>query len=265
VRNRDRWNVIDVEADGRVTVSHMGGHGRVTLTADYVTAHVRLGYAATAHGHQWDTVDVGIVLVTAATNHRSLYVGATRGRQENRLLVVTDETQEASEVLEQVLTNDRADTPAVAQRRHMAAQLPGSTGGGDARSAEGKLVAAPRALDDVKRRTGPFLQPLHEADSDVRTAEDVLRTCRTALVSAPAWRRRRPAVSVAHASEVLADATGRRDAAEQAAAPYLAEVHVAEAHVEQAECAATTCRVQDLLDSLSLTAQARGIGRGIGV
>ena len=238
----------------------------MTLTADYVTAHVRLGYAATAHGHQGDTVDVGIAIVTAATSHRSLYVGATRGRQENRLLVVTDESQEAREVLEQVLTNDRADTPAVAQRRHLAAQLPGSNGvGRDSRSAEETLAAARRALDDVKRRTDPFLQPLHEAESDVRAAEDVLRKSRTALVNAPSWRRRRPAQSVADASEALTEATGRRDAAEQEAAPYLADVEVAEAQVEQAERNATTSRIQDRLDSLSLTAQAREIGQGIGI
>jgi len=266
VRNRDRWNVVGVAADGGMTVSHLGGHGQVTLTAAYVTANVRLGYAATAHGHQGDTVDVGIAIVTAATSHRSLYVGATRGRQENRLLVATDESQEARDVLEQVLTNDRADTPAVAQRRHLAAQLPGSSGvGGDARSAEEKLAAARRALDDVKRRIDPFLQPLQEAESDVRAAEDALRTSRTALVNSPAWRRRRPARSVADASEALTDATGRRDAAEHAAAPYLADVDAAEAQVEHAERYATTARMRDRLESLSLTAQARGIGRGVGI
>lgn len=70
--------------DGALTVSHLGRHGTVTLPAD-VRSQVQLGYAATAHGHQGDTVDVGLTLVTAATIHRSLYVGATRGWDENRL------------------------------------------------------------------------------------------------------------------------------------------------------------------------------------
>jgi conjugative relaxase-like TrwC/TraI family protein len=266
VRNRDPWKVVGVSADGRMTVSHLHGHGQVTLAADYVTANVRLGYAATAHGHQGDTVDVGIAIVTAATNHRSLYVGATRGREENRLLVVTDEAQEAREVLEQVLTNDRADTPAVAQRRRLAAQLPGSSGvGDDARSAEEKLAAARRALDDVKRRTDPFLRPLHEAEKDVRAAEDALRESRSALVNAPAWRRRRPARSVADTSEALTDATGRRDAAEHAAEPYLADVQLAEAHVDQAERDASIARIRERLDSLALAVPAQGIERGIGI
>lgn len=83
VRNRERWTVAAVHDDGALTVSHLGRHGSVTLPADYVRAHVQLGYAATAHGHQGDTVDISITLVTAATTHRSLYVGATRGRDEN--------------------------------------------------------------------------------------------------------------------------------------------------------------------------------------
>jgi ATP-dependent exoDNAse (exonuclease V) alpha subunit len=126
IRNRDRWVVVDVGRDGSLTVSHLDGHGQVTLPADYARAHVRLGYAATGPGHQGDTVDIGIGVVTAATTNRSLYVAITRGRAENRILIVTDEPGEARDVLEQILTNDRADTPAVAQRRHLAAQVPGT-------------------------------------------------------------------------------------------------------------------------------------------
>ncbi len=83
-------------------MSHGAGHGRVTLPADYVGEHVRLGYAATEHGHQGHTVDVALALVSPATTHRGLYVGATRGRQANRLCVVTEtaDLAEARDVLE---------------------------------------------------------------------------------------------------------------------------------------------------------------------
>ena len=86
---------------------------------DYVRDHVRLGYAATEHGNQADTVDVGIQLVSPATTCRGLYVGATRGREENRIHVVTESADpaEARDVLEAVLAYDRADVPAVTQRR----------------------------------------------------------------------------------------------------------------------------------------------------
>lgn len=65
-----------VGVDGSLAVAHDQGHGTVVLPADYVRNHVRLGYAATAHGNQGDTVDLSIAIVTAGTSHRSVYVGA---------------------------------------------------------------------------------------------------------------------------------------------------------------------------------------------
>jgi DNA repair exonuclease SbcCD ATPase subunit len=87
-----------------------------------VAEHVRLGYAATEHGHQGDTVDVGTALTSAATSHRGLYVAVTRGRDENRIHVITehDDLAEARDVLDGVLSHDQADSPAVAQRRNLA-------------------------------------------------------------------------------------------------------------------------------------------------
>jgi conjugative relaxase-like TrwC/TraI family protein len=126
VRNRDLWVVTATHSGGALTVSHLGGHGTLTLPADYARRHVRLGYAATEHGHQGGTVDVGIALVSAATTHRGLYVGVTRGRDDNRVHVVTESTDpaEARDVLECVIAHDRADVPAVTQRRDLAHQIP---------------------------------------------------------------------------------------------------------------------------------------------
>src|SRR5439155_3902841 len=57
-----------------------------------------------------------------ATTHRGLYVGATRGRDENHLYVIaeTSDVAEARDLLDAVLARDRADVPAVSQRRHLA-------------------------------------------------------------------------------------------------------------------------------------------------
>jgi hypothetical protein len=126
IRNRDRWTVTATHLDGTLTVAHYGGHGSATLPADYAAQHLRLGYAATEHGNQADTVDIGIDLVSQATTHRGLYVGMTRGRDENQLLVVTETADlgEARDVLEAVLAHDRADVPAVTQRRELNRQIP---------------------------------------------------------------------------------------------------------------------------------------------
>jgi conjugative relaxase-like TrwC/TraI family protein len=126
VRNRDLWSVTAAHPSGALTVSHLGRHGVITLPPDYVNRHVRLGYAATEHGNQSDTVDVGIALVSTATTHRGLYVAMTRGRDDNRVHVITETTDvaEARDVLECVLAHDRADIPAVTQRRDLALQVP---------------------------------------------------------------------------------------------------------------------------------------------
>jgi ATP-dependent exoDNAse (exonuclease V) alpha subunit len=122
VRNRDVWYVDAISPDGSLTVSHLTGHGSIRLPADYSHQHVRLGYAATEHGNQSVTVDVGIELVSTGTTHCGLYVGATRGREDNRMYVVTEspDPAEARSVLEAVIAFDRVDIPAVTQRRSLA-------------------------------------------------------------------------------------------------------------------------------------------------
>jgi len=128
VRNRDRWTITVDHGDGSLTVTPLDGHGHghVRLPVDYVREHVRLGYAATEHGNQGVTTDIAYQLVTDVTTHRGLYVGATRGRDSNQFLVVTDtnDIADARDVLDRVLTFDRADVPATAQRRHLHAVQP---------------------------------------------------------------------------------------------------------------------------------------------
>ncbi len=98
----------------------------MTLPADYVHDHVRLGYAATEHGWQSDTVDTAIAVTSPVTTRRGLYVAATRGSDINTLCVVTesDDIAEARDVLEAVIAADRADVPATTQRRNLAAASP---------------------------------------------------------------------------------------------------------------------------------------------
>jgi hypothetical protein len=116
--------VTDIDNDGSLTVTKLHGHGTVTLPPDYVIDHVRLGYAATEYGHQSITTDTSITLATGATTCRGLYVAMSRGRHDNTVHVVTDthDPAEARDALERILANERADLPAVSQRRGLAAQ-----------------------------------------------------------------------------------------------------------------------------------------------
>ena len=89
VRNRDTFIVINVtKAD--ITVS--GPTGTAKLPADYVKAHVELGYAQTSHASQGRTVDHSLLVVAEGDtpDRAGVYVPMTRGRHTNRAVVVTD-------------------------------------------------------------------------------------------------------------------------------------------------------------------------------
>jgi conjugative relaxase-like TrwC/TraI family protein len=124
VRNRELWTVIDVAASGLV-----GRRRRDAATAmlptDYVVDHVQLGYAATEPGNQSDTTTRSITLVTHATTARGLYVGMSRGREENLALVVTGshDRVDARELLEHVIISEHDDVPAMSQRRQLAREI----------------------------------------------------------------------------------------------------------------------------------------------
>jgi hypothetical protein len=288
VRNRDHWEVTAVGREGSLAVRHVAGQGLVTLPADYARAHVRLGYGATAHGHQGDNVDIGLTIVTRATTHRTLYVGATRGRQENRVLVVTEEPDldQARDVLEQALTNERADTPAVVQRRNLAAQQPRTdrrnqrpphlptptpattptrraTPQLSVKAAERRLVAARNAFDEAKRLAEPVLRSMRDAEAAMHAADEARRVV---AAKARPWSGRRAAQSMRQASAKLDDARSRLDDALREAAPYLARIDVAEERVRDTERDVRIARSLERLERISdpdHTLQHRG--RGIGL
>jgi conjugative relaxase-like TrwC/TraI family protein len=126
VRNRDYWTVDAITVDGGLAVTRIDGHGTITLPPHYARQHVHLGYAATEPGNQAETADRSLTLATPATTGRGLYVAVTRGRDDNQILVVADthNVLDAVDTLQQILTNDRADTPAVGIRRELAAAVP---------------------------------------------------------------------------------------------------------------------------------------------
>ena len=177
VRNRDRWTITATHEDGSITARSATSDATVTLPATYVSEFVQLAYATTEHGNQGITTDTSITLVTATTTGRGLYVGATRGRDHNQLLVLTDQhtEPEAIDLLQRVLATDRADTPAVTHRRQLTERQPTPPG--------------------LRRRA---VEPdwLHEWHSDVRERVpmidellDIMREERPALEKAVANAR----------------------------------------------------------------------------
>ncbi len=125
VRNGDQWTVTATNQDGSMTLSRANGIAQVVLPANYVSEHVDLAYASTAHRAQGRTVDTAHAMVSPITTREVLYVSATRGREVNRLYVDTHydpdpqtshgdgaEPATTKEVLTGVLRNEGADVAA---------------------------------------------------------------------------------------------------------------------------------------------------------
>ena len=96
VRNGDTWAITGVRDDGSVTIRKTGRRfgGSIVLPAAYVTDHVDLGYAVTAHRAQGVTVDTAHVLVEPTTTRENFYVAMTRGKHANRAYVILDRADE---------------------------------------------------------------------------------------------------------------------------------------------------------------------------
>jgi conjugative relaxase-like TrwC/TraI family protein len=133
VKNGDRWTVTGIRK-GHLTVRHRGSGLTTVVPAEYVAAHVELGYASTVHTAQGLTADVMHGVVTGEETRQLLYTMLTRGRAENHVHVITDDLSEdrefelpgiteqltATEILERVLARDGASVSAMSTRQQAA-------------------------------------------------------------------------------------------------------------------------------------------------
>jgi conjugative relaxase-like TrwC/TraI family protein len=129
VKNGDDWVVNAVGADGGLHVTRAVGGAAAILPADYVSEHVELGYATTAHRAQGRTVDTAHAYISATTQREPLYVMATRGRDTNQLYVDTThdpdhptshgqpDHADPIDMLRTAITSTGADTSATHTRR----------------------------------------------------------------------------------------------------------------------------------------------------
>ncbi|WP_280345931.1 MobF family relaxase [Nocardia neocaledoniensis] len=135
VRNGYSWTITAVHEDGSVTVSHRRGGSdsdtTVRLPAEYVRAHVHLGYAATIDSAQGITADTCHVALSGRESRQQFYVAMTRGVHANHAYLATAldgaegsiytepavYPRTAVEVLQRVLARDGAQKSAHTELR----------------------------------------------------------------------------------------------------------------------------------------------------
>jgi exodeoxyribonuclease V alpha subunit len=148
VANRDTWTVTAVGPNGELVVTPSGtvpagvtpgvtptGAAGRLLPAGYVTAHVELAYATTAHGVQGDTAPASHVVIGEHTGAAAAYVGMTRGRTANTAHLIAVDLAEAREHWVAVFGRDRADL--------------GPAHAAELAAAEAARYAQPRPVDEV--------------------------------------------------------------------------------------------------------------------
>jgi conjugative relaxase-like TrwC/TraI family protein len=235
VKNGDRWTVTATHDDGSMAVRRVDGTGEVVLPADYVTSHVELAYATTAHRAQGRTVDTAHAYITPTTTREVLYVAATRGRDTNQIYVDTSwdpdpatshhqavAPQTTAEVLASVLARHGADLSAHETRRRAATHA-GSFAG---LAAEYETLAAeaqrdrwdqllercpltPEQLDAIRSSDayGPLLAAFRTAESQGLDADAALPQLITDRTLAGADN---PAAVVHHRVEQWAETAAAR-------------------------------------------------------
>src|SRR5690625_4080439 len=123
VANRESFRVVQVHSDGGLILAGEDQRHH-HITPAYVRDHIHLGYAVTDYGNQGTTVDHGSVLLESSMSGGGVYVGATRGREDNTIHIVADDLEDAKAHFITPLTRDRADRGLDQPRAELAQQLP---------------------------------------------------------------------------------------------------------------------------------------------
>ncbi len=91
IRNGTVGTIVGLSCSER-TVTISTEDGERNLASDYIDAgHLRHGYAVTVHKAQGRTCDRGLLLASDDLHREMGYVGLSRGRESNRMYLVSDE------------------------------------------------------------------------------------------------------------------------------------------------------------------------------
>ncbi|WP_448233405.1 MobF family relaxase [Microbacterium lacticum] len=168
VANRQQWVVQHVEEDGTVwAVEAENGRKRdhsVRLPAAYVAEHAHLAFASTAYGVQGVTVSVSHTILTDAMTGPAVYVGMTRGKEENRLHIIADSTAGAREQFIDALERDRADRGLADSTQQAAEAVRGLVDDGPVKLVRTEIAALERRAEHAEASAARWQQAADALD-----------------------------------------------------------------------------------------------------
>lgn len=101
VDNRQTWTIKSI-ANDHVILASMGDTSDLRkVSTEYAAEHIHLGYASTVYGVQGETCDRS--LVGPGVDCAGLYVGLTRGREQNEVILISSTPSSARTDLVQMM------------------------------------------------------------------------------------------------------------------------------------------------------------------
>ncbi|MGN7797627.1 AAA family ATPase [Leifsonia sp. 22587] len=121
VENRQNWVVRSI-SDDNVTLASVSDSSAIRqITRDYASSHVHLGYASTVYGVQGETTERAIV--GPGVDAAGLYVGLTRGRAQNDVVVIAGTVEaaltEVAATMQRLLSEETIEKSRSAARQEL--------------------------------------------------------------------------------------------------------------------------------------------------
>lgn len=156
VANRQLWIVQQVADDGALWAVDAGGDRKrersVLLPVAYVSEHTHLAYASTAYGVQGITVNEAHTILTDAMSGAAVYVGMTRGTDEDRLHILADNLPQAREQFIDAVERDRADRGLTHATQHAAQTVRGLVDDGPVKLVNTEIAALTQQAEHAEQR-----------------------------------------------------------------------------------------------------------------
>jgi hypothetical protein len=114
VENRQNWILHQITGDGLVLTSVNDSTQFRKVSHDYAAHHMHLGYASTVYGAQGETTDRS--LVGPRVDAAGLYVGLTRGRLSNNIILTAPTLRAAAAELTEMMQRGNVEPTIQASR-----------------------------------------------------------------------------------------------------------------------------------------------------